>query len=143
MIESTNPQVRKEEVLDNSPIFPSPLLSLGPSRGFDNDPFDINGSQSQGDDWTDDDDDEMLQDDAEDVTARISFLPAHEPLRPGGNLIFPCDSCTPGNATGYVCPLPISLPTSEQINLEAQRTGRIIRAPQMDELRAPLEQANV
>ena len=117
------------------------MLSLGPSRGFDNDPFGSIGA-SQNDDWSDDDD-EMNQEDSADLTARISFLPAHEPLRPGGNLIFPCDSCTPGNTTGYTCPWPIAVPTAEQIELESQRTGRMIRAPGQDEVKAPLSQANV
>jgi len=141
MIESTHPQAQSNAVVDNSPIFPSPMLSLGPSRGFDNDPFGSIGA-SQGEDWSDDDE-EMTQEDAEDLTARISFLPAHEPLRPGGNLIFPCNSCAPGNTTGYTCSWPIAMPTFDQIELESQRTGRMIRAPGQDEVKAPLSQANV
>ncbi|KIM34035.1 hypothetical protein M408DRAFT_325567 [Serendipita vermifera MAFF 305830] len=146
MIESTRPQGSTQATtVDNASIFPSPVLNLGPSRGFASDPFgEMSSSQMpQWEDEDEDEDEEMTQDESEDVTARISFLPAHEPLCPGGNLIFPCDSCTPGNITDYECQWPISMPTEEQINMETQRTGRMIRAPGANELRAPLAQANV
>jgi hypothetical protein len=145
MIDSTDPDSRPTldaKVVDNAPIFPSPVLLLGPSRGFDNDIFGLESTNVERDEDWDDDTDEIMQVDPEDVTARISFLPAHEPLSPGGSLIFPCESCAPGNSTGYTCDWPIPMPTPEEIQLESQRTGRMIRAPRVDELKAPLSLAD-
>ena len=141
MIDSAHvsPQANKEtKAIDNAPIFPSAVLLLGPSRGFDNDIFGPNRTE-QDDEW---DDDEEMELDPEDITARLSFLPAHEPLRPGGNLIFPCESCMAGNSTGYQCQWPIPMPTEEEIRLESQRTGRVIRIPQADEPKMPLSFAD-
>lgn len=145
MIDSTDSNSRptlNAKVIDNAPIFPSPVLLLGPSRGFDNDIFGLGTANTEQDEDWDNDADEIMQVDSDDVTARISFLPAHEPLRPGGSLIFPCESCAPGNSTGYECDWPIPMPTPEEIQLESQRTGRMIRAPRVDELKAPLSLAD-
>jgi hypothetical protein len=145
MIDSTDSDsrlARNAKVVDNAPIFPAPVLLLGPSRGFDNDIFGFGTTNAEQDDNLDDHSDELMHVDDEDITARVPFLPAHEPLRPGGNLLFPCESCAPGNGTGYECDWPIPIPTAEEIELETQRTGRVIRAPRIDELKAPLSLAH-
>lgn len=113
---------------DNSPIFPSPFLSLGPSRGFGEDIFATDDDDMQDAEWD--------NEDMEDITTR--FAPTHQAPRPGGDLIFPCDSCLPGNPTGFECDYPIPMPSQDDVNLEIQRTGRIIRPPTGGEPRAPL-----
>jgi hypothetical protein len=117
--------------VDNAPIFPSPLLSLGPNRGFGQDILVTDDDMNDG--W---DDNEDMEGFVEDVTAHL--VQPHEPSRPGGNLIFPCDSCQSGNITGYDCDYPIPMPSAEEIDRETQRTGSIIRAPEVGERRAPL-----
>ncbi|KAG8801711.1 hypothetical protein FRC18_007727 [Serendipita sp. 400] len=135
VVDSTK-RVSKDNTLalDNAPIFPSPLVSLGPSRGFDNSLF----SDETEDNWNSGDVEMLIEQGNNDVTTRYTFQIAHEPLRPGGNLIFPCNSCTPGNTTGYECPWPIPTPTSDELQLEIARTGRAIRAPGPGEPHAPL-----
>ncbi|KAG8814977.1 hypothetical protein FRC17_000905 [Serendipita sp. 399] len=88
--------------------------------------------------WGDGHDAMAIEQNLNDITVRYTFQIAHEPLRPGGNLIYPCDSCAPGNSTGYECSWPIPMPTPEQLLQEIERTGRSIRVPGPGEPRAPL-----
>lgn len=43
-----------------------------------------------------------------------------------GNLLFPCPSCNPINATGYVCPVPIIAPTPQEIQDEQAVRGNLM-----------------
>ncbi|PVG00708.1 hypothetical protein CPB86DRAFT_754177 [Serendipita vermifera] len=120
-------------LLDNAPIYPSPIASLGYSRGFSVSMFD---PESQHDMESVYHEGERMDDDPSETRTQILF--GHDPMRPGGNLVFPCDSCLPGNNTGYQCSWPIPMPTTDEINHEIRRTGRVIRPPQGLERRAPL-----
>lgn len=72
------------------------------ARNDDDDDEDDEGNDSQNSDEEDDD---------------------VAPERTVGNLLFPCPSCHPDNATGYVCPQPIPVPTPQQIQDEQAIQG--------------------
>jgi hypothetical protein len=126
-------------LLDNAPIYPSPIASLGYSRGFSVSMFD---PESQHDMESVYHEGERMDDDPSEVRTQYNLLFGHDPMRPGGDLVFPCDSCLPGNNTGYQCSWPIPMPTTDEINHEVHRTGRVIRPPQAGEKRAPLSLGN-
>lgn len=69
--------------------------------------------------------------------------PNDEPYFPGGNLIWPCPSCAPGNNTGYVCVDPIPEPSAGEALAESQRLGRLLIAPRPHDLRPSIETAQV
>ena len=85
--------------------------------------------------------DQEDDDDEDDAYSNVSLPGPLPDPRPGGNLVWPCPSCVPNNNTGYVCPLPIPMPTLEQIAEEQANlrpNGPPIRAPLHGERRMPL-----
>lgn len=85
-------------------------------------------------------DDDDMDEDTDDFTVNVGAI-AQELVKPGGDLVFPCDSCNPGNATGFECDTPIPMPTKEQVDAETERIRRPIRLPQPGEPRASLSLA--